>query len=105
MRRKRRYLLVRVRPSNSVTGQQAFDALKGSVRSLFGELGLILSDLRLLREEKGFIVVRCSLRQVWGVVLAATLLDEIGECKVALDVVRISGSLKKIEEVLSSVHS
>ena len=101
MRRKRRYLLVRVRPPDAVTGQQAFEALKGSVRTLFGEVGLLLSDLRLLREEKGFVVVRCSLGQVWNVVLAATLTNEVDDGrKVALDVVRISGTLRKIREAL-----
>jgi len=90
LRRKRRYLIVRVRPPDAVTGQQVFEALKGSVRTLFGQVGLLLSDLRLLREERGFVVVRCSLGQVWNV---------------ALDVVRISGSLRKVKETLSAFHS
>jgi RNase P/RNase MRP subunit POP5 len=105
LRRKRRYMLVRVRPPDAVTGQQAFEALKGSVRTLFGEVGLLLSDLRLLREERGFVVVRCSLGQVWNVVLAATLTNEVEGRKVALDVVRISGSLRKVKETLSAFHS
>ncbi len=105
MRRKRRYLLVRVRPHDAVTGQRAFDALRGSVRALFGEFGFLLSDLRLLREERGLIVLRCSLVQVWKVVLAATLLDEVDGRRVALDVVRVSGSLRRIKEALSGVHS
>ena len=105
MRRKRRYLLVRVRPPDAVMGQQAFEALKGSVRTLFGEVGLLLSDLRLLKEERGFVVVRCSLGQVWNVVLAATLTKEVEGRTVALDVVRISGSLRKVKETLSAFHS
>ncbi len=105
MRRRRRYLLVRVRPPDAVTGQRAFDALKGSVKSLFGEFGLLLSDLRLLREERGLFVARCSLGQVWKVVLAATVLEEVDGRRVALDVVRISGTLRKIKEALSDVHS
>ncbi len=105
MRRRRRYLLFRVRPPDAVTGQRAFDALKGSVKSLFGEFGLLLSDLRLLREDRGLFVVRCSLGQVWKVVLAATVLDEVDGRRVALDVVRISGTLRKIREALSNVHS
>jgi RNase P/RNase MRP subunit POP5 len=105
LRRKRRYLIVRVRPPGVVTGQQAFEALKGSVRTLFGEVGLLLSDLRLLREERGFVVVRCSLGQVWNVVLATTLTNEVDGRKVALDVVRISGSLRKVKETLSAFHS
>jgi RNase P/RNase MRP subunit POP5 len=49
--------------------------------------------------------VRCSLGQVWNVVLAATLTNEVDGRKVALDVVRISGSLRKVKETLSAFHS
>jgi RNase P/RNase MRP subunit POP5 len=59
----------------------------------------------VLREERGFVVVRCSLGQVWNVVLAATLTNEVEGLKVALDVVRISGSLRKVKETLSAFHS
>jgi len=42
---------------------------------------------------------------VWNVVLAATLTNEVDGRKVALDVVRISGSLRKIREALHVIMS
>jgi RNase P/RNase MRP subunit POP5 len=42
---------------------------------------------------------------VWNVVLAATLTNEVEGRKVALDVVRISGSLRNIKEALHTTMS
>lgn len=105
MRRRRRYLAIRVRSPGSVDGQQAFDALKDAVRSLFGGVGLLLSDLKLVRADGQTVVVRCSLEQVWNVVFAATLVREVNGQRVALDVVRVSGTLRKIKRSLSGDHS
>ena len=105
MRRKRRYLAISVRPPDSVDGQKAFEAIRNAVRTLFGEFGLLASDLRLVRGEGHRIVVRCSSDQTWNVVLAATLVSEVDGKKVALDVVRVSGTLRKVKGFLAGDHS
>jgi RNase P/RNase MRP subunit POP5 len=93
---KRRYLLIFSEPAHHP--EKVAEAVRSSYKSLFGELGLASSDLRLIKEyeREGAVILRCALDSMPKAILAAATVTEIDGAKAALRVLAVSGTLTSL---------
>jgi RNase P/RNase MRP subunit POP5 len=99
---KRRYLLIFSEPAHHP--EKVAEAVRSSYKSLFGELGLASSDLRLIKgyEREGAVILRCALDSMPRAILAAATVTEIDGAKAALRVLAVSGTIRGITRKLAT---
>ena len=104
-RMKRRYLLIFSEPAHHP--ERVAEAVKSSYRSLFGELGLASSDLKLIKgyESEGAVILRCALDSLPRAILAAATVTEINGAEAALRVLAVSGTIRGIIIRLTRLRS
>jgi len=104
-RMKRRYLLIFSEPSHHP--EKVAEAVRSSYRSLFGELGLASSDLKLIRgyEREGAVIFRCALDSLPRAILATATVTEIDGAEAALRVLAVSGTMRGIIRRLARLRS
>ena len=98
-REKRRYLALEV-----VNEQQPFDertvldAVKASIRRLFGEYGASKAEIRLIKgiPEKRRLIIRCSHLMLEKVRASVASTVEVDGKAAAVHVVGVSGTLKAL---------
>jgi RNase P/RNase MRP subunit POP5 len=98
MRERKRYVVFRVISDESVDYAAVRDALWNSMTHWIGEAGLARANIRILRnlwgqkEQSGFIQV--SPKYVDAVKVAMGLIHQIGDQRVIIRSVRVSGTIK-----------
>lgn len=104
-RRKKRYILVASEPQTNP--DQIAKSIFTSYKLLFGLFGLASAELRVIRSypDKGMTVIRCALEHVPRLLLAVAFIRKIDSERVALRVMTISGTMKKIKEKIRSFQS
>ena len=104
-RRKKRYILLASEPQKNP--DHIAKAVLTSYKKLFGIFGLASADLRVIRNypDKGMTILRCALDHVPRLLLAAAFVKRIDSEPVALRVITISGTVKKIKEKMRGLQS
>jgi len=99
LKNKKRYILCRVRSSSSsIDAAILYSAIMNKTLELYGWSGKAITGLRVwqLKDRQGHFVLRCSLRGLPHVLTSTTLLTSINHERVAIDVLRISGTIKSL---------
>jgi ribonuclease P/MRP protein subunit POP5 len=97
-REKRRYLALRVVSEQPIDEGTLLNAVKSSVRRLFGEYGASKTNLKMISylPEKRQFVIRCSHTMLEKVRASIASIIEINEKPMAIHVVGVSGTLKAL---------
>jgi len=100
---RRRYLALRVLSKQSVSKRDVMDAVWNAVFQLFGEYGASQTNLTFIEynSEKSWGIVRCSHKAVEMVRASVASVTEINGKPVAIDVLRVSGTLKALRKRVS----
>lgn len=102
LRKKRRYLLVRVFPPDvETTPEQLRRIVAVKVAELGGWLSLAESEISVKRARRASneFILKCSLKSIPLVLFSTALVQRLGNAeKVRLDVVKISGTLRALME-------
>jgi len=99
LKNKKRYILCRVRSSSgSINAAMLHSAIMNKLEELYGWTGKAITGLRIwqLRDRHGNFVLRCSLRGLPCVLTCITLLTTINNERVAIDALRMSGTIKAL---------
>lgn len=102
---KKRYVLIISEPQKDPS--QIVKSIFTSYRNLFGLFGLVAADLKVVKEHPGkeAAIIRCMLHHIPRLVLAASFVKEIDSTPVALRVIAISGTMRKIKEKMRSLRA
>lgn len=96
---KRRYLALKVECEGPVEQQVVAGAVFNAVLRLFGEVGASQAALRLIHFDgkAGYAVLRCSHTSLPMVRAAVASITRIDSQPAAVNVLRVSGTLKALE--------
>ena len=97
---RRRYLALNVESDGVLDSGEFMNAVWNSVSKLFGEYGASQTSLSLIDYDstKGFAVVRASHTCLNMVRAALASITQIGSKRVAVHVLKVSGTLKTLRE-------
>ncbi len=100
---KKRYLAIVSEPKQPPS--KMMKALTSSYEELFGKLGLASADLKLIRgyQDKGLIIVRCTLGSLPKTILAAASIRELNGNETAFRVLAVSGTIRSLMRKTSSL--
>jgi len=102
LREKKRYILFKVHSERSIDYDNVKNAIYDSVAEWLGSNDLpkanvhIIKNLWKQREMTG--VIRCSVKFVDDVKMALALVHQIGDEKVIIQSLRVSGTIKSIKK-------
>ncbi len=99
LRDKKRYILCRVRTtSDSLTAASLHTAIMNKLCEFYGWSGRAISALKTwqLKDKRDYFILRCSLKGLPYVLFSTSLVTYINHEKVAIDVLRISGTIKSL---------
>lgn len=93
---RKRYLMILSEPKQSPS--KMMEALISSYEELFGKLGLASAGLKLIRgyQDKGLLVIRCTLESLPKTLLAAASIRELDGSKTAFRVLAVSGTIRSL---------
>lgn len=99
-REKRRYLALRVVSEQPIDEGTLLNAVKDSVRRLFGEYGASKTNLKMISyiPEKRQFVIRCSHTMLEKVRASIASIIEINDKPTTIHVVGVSGTLKALSK-------
>jgi len=99
-REKRRYLALRVVSQQPIDEGTLLNAVKDSVRRLFGEYGASKTNLKMISyiPEKRQFVIRCSHTMLEKVRASIASIIEINDKPITIYVVGVSGTLKALSK-------
>lgn len=99
-RSKRRYLLLQFDADGTLSQREFIDAVWGSITRLYGESGASSTNLSLINynEERKSALIRISLNALQSVRASLALITRIADKKASVHVIRISGTIKSLEE-------
>jgi RNase P/RNase MRP subunit POP5 len=97
---KRRYLALKVVSEQPIDEGTLLNAVKDSVRRLFGEYGASKTNLKMISyiPEKRKFVIRCSHTMLEKVRASIASIIEINDKPTAIHVVGVSGTLKALSK-------
>lgn len=96
MRTRRRYLLLGVYPEEHTPHPSALSgAINSAIYSIAGVMGQSMAGLRVWRHpsRSGLYIASCRRESLPLVLLASALVDRIDEHRVAIDVLKTSGTM------------
>ena len=93
---RRRYLKFRVEGPSDVEERVVYDALIGSISSLYGIKGSSEAALRLIEYEGNEGIIRCSHLQLRKVRSAFAMISNIEGEEAAVHTLKVSGTLKSL---------
>lgn len=99
MKNKKRYILCRVRSSSSsISAATLYLAIMNKISEIYGWGGRAIAGLKVWqhRDRQNYFILRCSLRGLPHVLTGVTLLTNINHERVAIDVLRISGTIRSL---------
>lgn len=98
LRGRRRYIAYQVLSESKFIFQDLINSMWHSLLNLLGELGASEADIWIARdtydEKKQIGIIRCSHENVEKVRFALALIERIGDIRVFVKVLGISGSIK-----------
>jgi len=97
-----RYLLLEELSEEPMDGGQLLDALRRSLRELFGCMGLIEASPRLLYHSGRYSVIRCPSDEVDRIRASLIFASDASRGPIAVRVKRSSGTLRALKPSLSS---
>jgi RNase P/RNase MRP subunit POP5 len=97
-RSKRRYLLLQIDVDGSLNEREFLDAVWGSITRMYGESGASLTNMSLIKydEEKKSALIRVSLSALQSVRASLALITRVSDRSVAVQVIKISGTIKSL---------
>ena len=106
MRPRRRYLIFSARSPVPLSAEDLREALRETMRSLFGERALALSGFELVLYDaaKGLGVVRCHHTHVDAARAALAMTTSVRGLSVALTTLRVTGTLRRAARVVASLE-
>lgn len=94
---RKRYILVHYAMQN---GHKELETeITARVKDLFGAIGLQSIDLKLVKMEPNFLIIRCSHKHVDGVLFALSSIKFEDSTFLPL---RVSGTIKKLKRVMAN---
>ena len=106
LREKKRYIAFKVihEEGEDFPQEDLISAIWNTFLDFYGEHGVSTLSLKVLkdlwREKSKVGVVRCNHISVWKVILGLGLISRLGDTKITIKILKISGTLKKIKETL-----
>ncbi len=101
LREKRRYAAVKVFSEKSVKKEDVESAIMHSLVDIAGEINIAIANVKFLKElckeEKQIYVIRFSHSAKELVHAAIALVNRIGDSKVAMRIIGISGTIKALK--------
>jgi len=98
LRGRRRYIAYQVISEDKFIFQDLINSIWHSLLNLLGELGASQADIWIVKdtydEKKQIGIIRCSHNNVEQVRTALALIERIGDVRVVVKVLGISGSIK-----------
>jgi RNase P/RNase MRP subunit POP5 len=96
VRKKKRYVALEAHGIERVTPLDMFELVAHMIKEIFGDYGLAEAELSWVRmvDKNNVAVIRCGKDQVEKVRFATLFIKKIGDMKMGLRVVRISGTVK-----------
>jgi len=98
LRGRRRYIAYQVLSEDKIIFQDLSNSIWHSLLNLLGELGAAQADLWIVRdiydEKRQIGIIRCSHDKVEQVRSALALIERIGDTRITVKVLGISGSIK-----------
>jgi ribonuclease P/MRP protein subunit POP5 len=98
LRGRRRYIAYQVLSEDKFIFQDLSNSIWHSLLNLLGELGAAEADLWIVRdiydEKRQIGIIRCSHDKVENVRAALALIERIGDTRITVKVLGISGSIK-----------
>ena len=104
---RRRYLLVKI-DGNKIPHERDFqNALWLSLIRLFGEYGASQAEMTLTEYDPKmkYAIIRCSHKSLFMIRPAITTITKIGDAKIALHVLLVSGTLKTLRRRMQKILS
>lgn len=101
---RRRYLALKIDSEEVFSSREFMNTVWNSVLKLYGEYGASQTGLALIYydEKKSFAVVRCAHKAVVTIRTALASITEIDGKPVAVYVLKVSGTLKALNDKLRS---
>ncbi len=96
---KKRYLLCRVRiSSGSITASQLYSVIMNKLCELYGWNGKAVTSLKTwqIKDRQNYFILKCSLRGLPYLLITTTLVNKLNNEWIAIDVLRISGTIKAL---------
>ncbi len=105
MKLRGRYLIFLVEPRLNYDKELVKKSIVESLTSLFGQNVLVSSGFKMVKynSEKAAGIIKCNHLYVNHVRTAITLVNEINGLKVAIRVIKVTGTCKKARRILESL--
>ncbi len=99
---RRRYVVFRIAGSEEIEKDDVARSIVEVLLKLFGEVGVSYMNLRFIDYDKvlGFGIIRCGHKLVDELRAGLCLISEIRNVPVLVDVVKVTGSLRKAKKAI-----
>ena len=100
LRERNRYIVYKIRADKPFTQEEVGKTIWSHSLRFLGELGVSQSGLRIVdfNQKKQAGIIKCTHTTVEQVRASLALISEISQTPAALDVVYVSGTIKKAKE-------
>lgn len=103
MREKKRYILVEIEAEGDVDVPSIFNLIKAQLRSFIGEQRFGAAKLQLIEGSGNLMIMKVDHRFVDELKLSLSLISKANNKFINLAVLYVSGSLRKIREIMRGV--
>ena len=102
LRIKKRYVGVRIISEQKIEYEEFEKCFWQNLYKLFGVFGSAYFNLKILKEtfKNNSVIIRCNHNSTHFLITSLGFLREINGKKVNFEIVRVSGSIKKVKEFL-----
>ncbi|MGC8993298.1 MAG: Rpp14/Pop5 family protein [Candidatus Aenigmatarchaeota archaeon] len=108
LRERKRYILFKVFSEEPISYTFLKEAINTEMLKFYGEIGLSKMSLKFLDErwdEKGQIgIIQCNNLSVPNVIAALGLIQRIGESRINIKVLKVSGTIKSLLKGFKNVN-
>jgi len=106
MRNKKRYIFFKIISDEKVNFNEVKNAVWNSVLNWMGESNAAKADIAFIRNlwdsKQGICVIRCVPKYVDDVKMSLALVHQIGEARVILQTLLVSGTIKSAKKKLKN---
>jgi len=99
---RRRYVVFNVVSDSMLNEKEVVREIWGELLALFGEVGVSYMELHVIEYDgqRGRGILRCTHKTVMDVCAGVTLISEIEGKPAAVNILGVSGSLRKAREIM-----
>lgn len=98
LREKKRYIVFETTPQLRIKRKELLAEILNSACSLFGDVGLSEMNLLLISYDGRYGIIRCALNKTQETRAVLACIHKIGEARVSILVLGISGTIKGARE-------